>query len=242
MTTAAKATNSNTADQLYPENIDNNKADTQKPAEDQKPADEKPADEKPADEKPADEKPVDDKKPDEKLETDKAKEEKPAEKPKELTKESLKIPKDSQLSAAAVDEIVAFAKAHGLSQEQAQAHMEREVQVRTAVRADIQKEVDAKVNGWTEESENDKEFGGDKFKETQVRCNSLLKKHGSETFVKALIESGLSNHPEVIRFMNRVAKTMDPDQLILAGAQVTDSGEKDAASILYDGGGNQKTE
>lgn len=242
MTTEAKGQETTTpSDKLYDEKFakpaNEKPADDQKPA-DEKPADEKPKDEKPADEKPADEKPADDKKPEEKPETDKAKDEKP----KEVTKEALKVPKDSQLSAAAVDEIVAFAKAHGLSQEQAQAHLEREAQVRTGVRADIQKEVDAKVNEWTEESENDKEFGGDKFKETQVRCNALLKKHGSEKFVKALIESGLSNHPEVIRFMNRVAKTMDPDQLILAGAQVTDSGEKDAASILYDGGGAAKTD
>lgn len=238
MTTEAKAEKTQTAEETFYKK--DTETPAEKPADEQKPADEKPADDqKPADEKPADEKPADDKKPEEKPADDK----KPAdEKPKEVTKEALKVPKDSQLSAAAVDEIVAFAKAHGLSQEQAQAHLEREVRVRSGVRAEIQKEVDAKVNEWTEESENDKEFGGDKFKETQVRCNALLKKHGSEKFVKALIESGLSNHPEVIRFMNRVAKTMDPDQLILAGAQVTDSGEKDAASILYDGGGAAKNE
>jgi len=243
MTTAAKGQETTTpSEKLYEEKFAAKPAD-EKPIE--KAAEEKPvekkAEEKPVEKKPEEkpvEKPAEEKPAEEKPETDKAKEEKPAaEKPKEVTKEALKLPKDSQLSAAAVDEIVAHAKAQGLSQEQAQAQLERESKLVSDTRATAkdegQKLLTEKVNEWTETSENDPEFGGDKLKETTVRCNSVLKKYFSPDFVKVLIETGYSNHPELIRGLNRVAKSMDPAQLILAGAQATGSSQKTADQILY---------
>jgi hypothetical protein len=240
MTTAAKGQETTTpSEKLYEEKFAAKPAD-EKPVE--KAAEEKPA-EKKAEEKPVEKKPEE--KPVEKPAEEKPAEEKPkegeekpaAEKPKEVTKETLKLPKDSQLSAAAVDEIVAHAKAQGLSQEQAQAQLERESKLVSDTRATAkdegQKLLTEKVNEWTETSENDPEFGGEKLKETTVRCNSVLKKYFSPDFVKVLIETGYSNHPELIRGLNRVAKSMDPAQLILAGAQVPGSSQKTADQILY---------
>lgn len=177
------------------------------------------------------------KKEDEKPETDEAKEEKKEDEKKDekvvLKKEDIKVSKDSNLTDEQIDEIVKFSNEQGLSKEQAQAQLDREAQVRNSIQEGLKKALDEKVNEWTETSEKDKEFGGEKLKETQVRCNSLLKKHFSEEFVQTLIDTGYSNHPELIRGLNRIAKTMDADQLVMSSSQASSDTGKTAEDILY---------
>lgn len=156
------------------------------------------------------------------------------EKPKEITKESLKVPEGSKVSEAKVDEIVQYAKEQGLSQQQAQAQLEREIKLSSNFRKDAEEQLNEQVESWTDESKKDKEFGGEKLKETQVRCNSLLKKYFDETFVKQLIEVGYSNHPGLIRGLNRIAQTMDPDQLVISSQTNSSKPEKEASEVLYD--------
>lgn len=187
-------------------------------------------DEKKSEEEKSDEAEKSDEKKEEKQEKQ---EEKKEDEKVEVTKADLKISKKSNLTDENVDEIVKFVNEQGLSKEQAQAQLDRESQVRSQIQEGLQKQLDEKVDEWTETSEKDKEFGGDKLKETQTRCNALLKKHFSEEFVKTLIDTGYANHPELIRGLNRIAKTMDPDQLIISSAKTEDNSQKPAEDILY---------
>ena len=162
-------------------------------------------------------------KPAEKEEEKEEKKEKTEEKeePKELSKEDLKLSKDSKISDEKLDEIVQFTKEQGLSKEQAQAHLEEVEKVQAEIQQENKQALDDAVNEWTDQAEKDKEFGGDKYKESVGRCNALLSKFFSPKFTEMLAETGYSNHPELIRGLNRIGKTMDSDELVISSSQTT---------------------
>lgn len=69
-----------------------------------------------------------------------------------------------------------------------------------------------KVNGWTDAAKADKELGGD-WDTTVAVANNALQKFGTPELTSALAETGMSNHPEMIRCMLRVAKATGNDTL-----------------------------
>lgn len=69
-----------------------------------------------------------------------------------------------------------------------------------------------KVEGWTEAAKNDKELGAD-WNATVAVANNGLQKFGTPELTAALAETGMSNNPEMIRFMYRVAKATGNDVL-----------------------------
>jgi hypothetical protein len=90
----------------------------------------------------------------------------------------------------------------------------------------------AEVEKWRTDSQTDKEFGGDAFKENLAGANKVLAELGTPELKAMLIQSKLANHPEVIRFMHRVNKFVAPDTFVKAGSP---SAMKSAADTLYGG-------
>lgn len=68
------------------------------------------------------------------------------------------------------------------------------------------------VETWTEAAKSDKELGAD-WNKTVAVANNALQKFGTPEMTQALAETGMSNHPEMIRFMLRVAKATGNDTL-----------------------------
>lgn len=68
-----------------------------------------------------------------------------------------------------------------------------------------------RITGWTEAARNDTEIGGDKWDATVAAANGALQKLGTPELTQALQETGMSNHPEVIRFMHRTALALGID-------------------------------
>jgi len=182
---------------------------------------------------------ITDKKPEQKTEaTQKIEEAKPAtETKKEETKPAevkydLKLPEKSPLDAAHVEKIAAFAKERGFSQEQAQAVLERESAI-VAEQAERQKAAVAeKVNSWLPMAKTDKEIGGEAFAQNAEIAKRVVERFGTPEFKQALNETGLGNHPELVRVFVRIGKQMTEDQLVLPGSQVR-SEPKGAAEVLY---------
>ena len=74
------------------------------------------------------------------------------------------------------------------------------------------------VTEWTDAARADKEIGGtdENWKATVDIANAAIQKVGTPEFTAMLGETGVSNHPEMIRVMARVGKalgqdTLDPD-------------------------------
>ena len=67
---------------------------------------------------------------------------------------------------------------------------------------------------WAEESKSDQEFGGETFETNLEVAKTALNAFGTDPFKQLLSESGLGNHPEVIRFMYRAGKAISEDSYV----------------------------
>jgi hypothetical protein len=67
---------------------------------------------------------------------------------------------------------------------------------------------------WAEESKSDDEFGGETFETNLEVAKTALNAFGTDPFKQLLSESGLGNHPEVIRFMYRAGKAISEDSYV----------------------------
>lgn len=72
-------------------------------------------------------------------------------------------------------------------------------------------------NQWAESSKTDKEFGGEKLTESLASAKKALDAFGTPELVTLLDESGIGNHPDVIRFMVRAGKAISEDGFVLGG-------------------------
>lgn len=122
----------------------------------------------------------------------------------------------SPLQQEHVDAIVSFAKEHGLSQDAAQALVDRESNAAVAFR---QAEVDAyeqQAKKWQDELLADKELGGtpEKVAETVQLANRAFKEFGSLELGQMFAKTSLGNNPELIRFAVRIAKAFGDDRFV----------------------------
>lgn len=146
---------------------------------------------------------------------------------------TLKNPEGSVLGAARVEEIAAFSKARGFSQEQAQALLERENEgAKTVAQANVQA-LDKANESWLNEIKTDREFGGDNLKATTEFAKRAVDRFGSDALKKALNDSRLGNHPELVRAWARIGRAMAPDKIVVGGPGSEAVGKKDMATTFY---------
>jgi hypothetical protein len=163
---------------------------------------------------------------------------KPVEAPKPVEKYELSLPKDSLLDASAVEKVSSYAKEKGLSNEQAQAILEREhgaiASFAEKQRADLAHKAD---HVWPEQIKADKEIGGEAFKANAELALRVVEKFASTDLRKTLTETGLGNHPELVRCFVKIGKAMSEDQLVIPGSQ---SGGKRSFEDIFYGNTNKK--
>lgn len=153
------------------------------------------------------------------------------EKPVVPEKYDLKLPKDSALSDSHLEKLSSYAKEKGLSNEQAQSLLERESQAVSDYAASQQAKLQEVSNSWVEQAKNDKELGGEGFKQNAEFAKRVVTRFGTDEFKKELNKTGLGNHPELLRVFSRIGKAMSEDQLVIPGVQ--SGGKKSPESILY---------
>lgn len=124
----------------------------------------------------------------------------------------LKAPEGSNFEQGKLDKIVSFSKEQGLSKEQAQALVDRDAKME----ADQKTELLQKSQQWVEDVKSDKEIGGEKFGTSVEHAKRIISKYASEDFKKVLNDTGLGNHPELVRLLARVGKDMGSDEFVNA--------------------------
>lgn len=126
-----------------------------------------------------------------------------------------KAPEGSTFDPLVVDALSAQAKDLNLSQEKAQALMEATHKV-------IAEQRDATLlaarTSWTELTKADKEIGGDA--ELAV-ARKAIETFGTPELRQMLNESGLGDHPEVVRTFFRVGKAISEDTFVAGGKGAT---------------------
>jgi hypothetical protein len=126
-------------------------------------------------------------------------------------KYEFKAPEGKQLDAETVEAFSEVAKELNLTQDAAQkmlTAMSDKLGQRQAA------QVDAVRSQWAESSKADKEFGGDKITENLSVAKKALDTFGTAELRTLLNDSGLGNHPEVIRFMFRAGKAISEDRYV----------------------------
>ena len=164
---------------------------------------------------------------------DAAKTEAPAEAKAAPETYEFKAPEGRVFDSEVIAEYSKVAKELNLSQEAAQRVLDA-VGPKLAERQAAQ--VEAVRNGWADNSKADKEFGGDKLTENLGVAKKALDQFGTAELRSLLNESGLGNHPEVIRFMYRAGKAISEDRIVTGSAATAKSGPKsfaDLADALY---------
>jgi hypothetical protein len=174
----------------------------------------------PADQKTAgDPKPGDGKQPEAKPDGDQS---------KKVVPESydLKLSEDSYLNAKSLEQVTDFAKKNGLSNEEAQAIVDRENER-------IATYVDEQSNQWQKDWEADKEIGGAEFKKNVELAKRVVDRFGDADLKKGLERFGYGNHPALGRMLVKIGKAMAEDSLVIPGAAPKEPERKSTAEIFY---------
>lgn len=132
-----------------------------------------------------------------------------------------KLPEGTTLEAAQLTELHTAAKDLGLSQEAAQKYVDRTLADRKATETSVitkaQESVKQQALGWKTQTEADPEIGGTAFKDNLATAVKARDQFATPELTKMLNDSGLGNHPEVVRFFYKVGKAMSEDKFVKAG-------------------------
>jgi hypothetical protein len=155
---------------------------------------------------------------------------KPNDAPRAPEKYEFKAPENGQLNPAVMAEFEGIAKELDLPQDQAQKLIDKMgPKIASAQMEQIQK-----VQGeWEASAKVDKEFGGEKLQENLAVAKKAIETFGTPELKTLLNESGLGNHPEVIRAFYRAGRAISEDKPVPGGAGQGPTAGNDLASRMY---------
>ena len=156
-----------------------------------------------------------------------------AEAPKAPEAYEFKVPEGRTFDAEVMASYSQVAKELNLSQESAQRLLDA-VGPKMAERQMAM--IEATRNGWADSSKSDREFGGEKLSENLGVAKKALDAFGTAELRTLLNETGLGNHPELIRFMFRAGKAISEDRMVSGAATQAKQGPRsfaDLADALY---------
>lgn len=149
-------------------------------------------------------------------------------------KYEFKVPEGVQLDDRAQTAFSEVAKELNLTQEAAQKVLDKMGPVIAGRHAEALTQAKAQ---WVEAAQTDKEYGGEKLAENLSVAKKALDTFGTPELRTLLNESGLGNHPEIIRAFFRAGKAISEDKFVPATGDGP-KGAKDPAKALYP---NQQT-
>jgi hypothetical protein len=138
---------------------------------------------------------------------------KPAESKVEGAPESydFKAPEGHEYDATLIGSFSEAAKEANLTQDAAQKLLDK---VAPALASRTQEQIAELKNGWTESTKADKEIGGDKLQENLGIAKKAYDAFATPELRKLFEDTGLGNHPEVIRAFVRAGKAISEDSFV----------------------------
>lgn len=157
----------------------------------------------------------------------------PAEDGKSPAEIKLSLKDGSGLTEKDANDIKLFAEANGLTQEAAQKLLDDKAQTISQVRSQDQQNLKLQAGIWLEQTKTDKEIGGEQFQAAVNHGKTVLDQFATASFRKTLNDTGLGNHPEVVRLFARIGKKMAVDSFVTAPKGEAAQTEKHAYEYLY---------
>ncbi len=136
----------------------------------------------------------------------------------------LKLEENSLLGADDLERIEAVARQQGLSNEDAQAFVDKQ-------QAEVFAIIEKRKEAWHKESSMDKEIGGEKFAENAELAKRAFDRVAPEGLKAEMDRTGYGNHPLVLKMFVNLGRMMANDKLVQGGAGGSTS--KSAAELLY---------
>lgn len=133
-----------------------------------------------------------------------------------------KAPEGVQFDDTVIGAFSEVAKELNLPQDQAQKVLDKMAPVIAARQAE---QFQAARTEWAEAAKTDKEFGGEKLTENLGTAKKALDALATPELRTLLEESGLGNHPEVIRVFYRAGKAISEDRFVSGQAGKTNQGD-----------------
>lgn len=137
----------------------------------------------------------------------------------------LKLPEGLQVDEAALGKLKAMVADGKLNAEGAQELINLQAEASKAAEAAKGQQFTA----WLEQTKADKELGGANLKASHVLAQKALTAYGNDALREVLRQSGLGNHPEVVRAFVRIGKAMKEDSVDGAGAKPTPTSSQESA-------------
>lgn len=122
-----------------------------------------------------------------------------------------KAPEGKELDGKFVEVYSEVAKELNLSQDKAQKLIDK---LSPVIESRQMERIEAVRNEWAESSKADKEFGGDKLNENLSVAKQALDKFGTPELKSLINQTGIGNHPELIRFFYRAGKSLTEDTYV----------------------------
>lgn len=143
-----------------------------------------------------------------------------------------KLPEGVTLDPEMLTEFKSAAKEAGLTQEAAQKFIELGAKITKGQTTRLQSEVNATREQWKTAAAADPEFGGEKFDANLAVAKKAFDQFGTPELKTFLNDTGLGNHPELVRWAFRVGGALSEDGIV-KGRQGDGTSSDDLAAILY---------
>lgn len=126
----------------------------------------------------------------------------------------LKVPENSFISDARVQELTKLAKDNGLTNEQAQSlvNVEHDAVTRFA-KAQVD-EFNKLKAGWKNEVQADKDFGGDKYRETVAVAHEFVKNYAPQSLIAELEKTGYGDYPDLVKMFAKAGRDLESAKFI----------------------------
>ena len=169
---------------------------------------------------------------------------------------ALDVPEGYTMDESATKEFSDFAKELGVDQDKAQKMLNRHVESLNEALGRSEKTLKETHDSWAAESRNDKEFGGTVLAENIVNARRVMNSFSNPakdsdgkpilyeegamkgqqmTEIEVLLgQTGMGNHPEMIRIFHRIGKSMSEDTFVKGDMKPMEK-KKSHADIMYGG-------
>jgi hypothetical protein len=132
--------------------------------------------------------------------------------------ESFTAPDGAEFDGKVIEQFSEVAKELNLPQDAAQKLLDK---MGPTIATRQSEQLEAARQQWAADAKADKEFGGDKLNENLAFGKKALDTFGTPELRTLLNDSGLGNHPEVIRMMVRAGKAISEDRVVTGGGAIT---------------------
>jgi len=143
----------------------------------------------------------------------------------------LELPEGFEMDADLMGEFEPLAKELKLTQEQGAKFTELYTQGVQKVFDNILAQQTAAIQQWAKDTQADTEIGNANYEESTKLASKAIQTFGSDKLKEALNQTGMGNHPELVRMMVNIGKAISEDSFTAPDAG---TGQKDDLSSIYD--------